>query len=101
MASGVTKRLLRDPVKTKGQGLDRLVDFGRSEARRNFLYAAETCAPGPERLDPSEIFENCGMQRVGQGMHVLAELDEVVAYRTHRLTGDCIAQSLLLAPRVN
>ena len=35
------------------------------------------------------------MQRVGQRVHVLAELDQVVTYRTHRLPGDRIAQSLL------
>ena len=81
MAGDITKRLLRDPVKTKGHGLGRLVDVAsRSEARWNSLYAVEARALGLERLDQSEVFENRRMQRVGQGMHVLAELDQVVAY---------------------
>src|SRR5271155_1650285 len=102
MAGDVTKRLLRDPVKTKGQGLGRLVDVaGRSEARQNSLYGAEARALGLKRLDQSEVFENSGMQRVGQRVHVLTELDQVVTYRTHRLAGDRIAQSLLLATCIN
>ena len=81
MARDVTKRLLRDPVKTKGQGLGRLVDVAScSEARRNSLYAAKARALGLERLDQSEVFENRRMQRVGQRVHVLAELDQVVTY---------------------
>src|ERR1700722_8686040 len=97
MAGHVTKRLLRDPVKTKGQGLGRLVDVAScSEARWNSLYGAEARALGLKRLDQSEIFENSGMQRVGQGVHIFTELDEVVTYRTHRLASDRIAQSLLL-----
>ena len=68
MAGDITKRLLRDPVKTKGQGLGRLVDVvGSSEARWNSLYGAEARALGLKRLDQSEVFENSGMQRVGQG----------------------------------
>ena len=81
MAGDVTKRLLRDPVKTKGQGLGRLVDVAScSEARRNSLYGAEARALGLQRLDQSEVFENCRMQRVGQSVHILAELDQVVTY---------------------
>ena len=102
MAGDIAKRLLRDPVKTKGQGLGRLVDVaGRSEARWNSLHGAEARALGLKRLDQSEVFENCGMQRVGQRVHVLTELDEVVTYRTHRLASDRIAQSLLLVSRIN
>src|SRR5271165_6320039 len=102
MARDVAKRLLRDPVQTKGQGPDRLVDtLSRSEARRNSLYGAEPRALGLQRLDQSEVFQDSGMQRVGERVHVLTELDQVVTYRTHRLASDRVAQSLLLMPRIN
>src|ERR1700722_11324775 len=102
MAGDVTKRLLRDPVKTKGQGLGRLVGVACcSEARRNSLYGAKPRALSFQRLHQSEVFEDGGMQRVGQGVHILAELDEVVTYRTHRLASGRIAQSLLLVSRIN
>src|ERR1700733_15485770 len=102
MAGDVAKSLLRDPVETKGQRLGRLADVvGSSEARWNSLYGAEARALGLKRLDQSEIFENSGMQRVGQGVHIFTELDEVVTYRTHTLASDRIAQSLLLLSRIN
>src|ERR1700729_516139 len=102
MAGYVTKRLLRDPVKTKGQGLGRLVDVvGSSEARWNSLYGAKPRALGLQRLDQSEVFENRGRQRVRQRVHVLTELDKIVTYRTHCLPRDRIAQSLLSASRIN
>ena len=102
MARDVSKRLLCDPVKTEGHGPGRLVDVvSSSEARWNSLYGAEPRALGLQRLDQSEVLENSGMQRLGQGVHIFTELDEVVAYRTHRLASDCIAQSLLLPSRVN
>ena len=102
MARDVAKRLLRDPVQTKGQGRGRLVDVvSSSEARWNSLYGAEPRALGLQRLDQSEVFEDSGMQRVGQRVHVLTELDQVVTYRTHRLASDRIAQSLLLLSRIN
>ena len=54
MAGDVTKRLLRNPVKTKGQGLGRLVDVAScSEARWNSLHGAEPRALGLERLHQS------------------------------------------------
>ncbi len=67
MARDVAKRLLRDPVQTKGQGPGRLVDVVSStEARWNSLYGAEPRALGLQRLDQSEVFEDSGMQRVGE-----------------------------------
>jgi hypothetical protein len=72
-----------------------------SEARWNSLYGAEPRALGLQRLDQSEVFEDSGMQRVGQRVHVLTELDQVVTYRMHRLASDRIAQSLLLLSRIN
>ena len=102
MARDVAKRLLRDPVQTKGQGPGRLVDVVSSpEARWNSLYGAEPRALGLQRLDQSEVFEDSGMQRIGQGVHVLAQLDQVATYRTHRLASDRIAQSFLLPSRIN
>ena len=102
MARDVAKRLLRDPVQTKGQGLGRLVDVvSSSEARWNSLHGAEPRALGLQRLDQSEVFEDSRMQRVGQRMHVLTELDQVATYRTHRLASDRIAQSFLLTSRIN
>ena len=71
------------------------------EARGNSLYGAESRALGLQRLDQSEVFENSGMQRIGQRVHVFTELDQVVTYRTHRLASDRIAQSLLLLSRIN
>ena len=41
------------------------------------------------------------MQRVGQRVHVLTQLDQIVAYRPHRPASDRIAQSFLLTSRVN
>ena len=41
------------------------------------------------------------MERVGQRMHILAELDQVATYRTHRLASDRIAQPFLLTSRIN
>src|ERR1700722_7730385 len=102
MAGDVTKRLLRDPVKTKGQGLGQLVAVAScSEACWNSLYVAEARALGLKRLDQSEVFENRRMQRVRQRVHVLTELDKIVTYRTHCLPRDRIAQSLLSASRIN
>ena len=102
MARDVAKRLLRDPVQTKGQGPGRLVDVvSGSESCWNSLYRAEPRALGLQPLDQSEVFEDSGMQRVGQRVHVLTELDQVVTYRTHRLASDRIAQSLLLLSRIN
>ena len=68
---------------------------------RNPFDGVEPRALRPERLDQSKVFEDGGMQRVGKRMHVLAELDQVVTYRTHRLASDRIAQSLLLVSRIN
>ena len=41
------------------------------------------------------------MERVGQRVHVLTELDQVMTYRTHRLASDRIVQSFLLPSRIN
>src|SRR5436305_13747981 len=102
MTACVTKSLLPDTVKTNGQSLGPLVDVaGRSEARWNSLNRAEARTLGLERLDQSEVFENSRMQRVGQGVHVFTELDQVVTYRTHRLASDCLAQSLLLVSNID
>ena len=102
MSRDVAKRLLRDPVQTKGQGCGRLVDVvGSSEARWNSLYGAEPRALGLQRLDQSEVFEDSRMQRVGQRVHVVTELDQVLTYRTHSLASDRIAQSLLSLSRIN
>ena len=85
MARDVAKRLLRDPVQTKGQGPGRFLDVvSSSEARWNSLCGAEPRALGLQRLDQSEVFEDSGMQRVGKRVHVLTELDQVVTYRMHR-----------------
>ncbi len=72
-----------------------------SEARWNSLYRAEPRALGLQPLDQSEVFEDGGMQRIGQRVHVLAELDQVVTHRTHRLASDRIAQSLLLLSSID
>ncbi len=102
MAGDVAKRLLRHPVQAKGQRPGRLVDVvGSFEARWNSLYRAEPRALGLQRLDQSEVFENRGMQRVRQRVHVLAELHQVVTYRTHRPAGNRIAQSLLPMSRID
>src|SRR5947209_81357 len=102
MARDVAKRLLRDPVQTKGQSPGRLVDIvGGPESCWNSLYCAESRALGLQPLYQSEIFEDGGVQRVGQRVHVLTELDKVVAHRTHRLASERIAQSFFPPSRIN
>ena len=102
MARDVAKRLLCDPVQTKGQGLGRLVDvISTPEARRNSLDGAEPRTLGLQGLSQSKVFEDSRMQRVGECVHVLTKLDQVVTYLTHRLASDRIAQSLFLTSRID
>ena len=102
MARDIAKRLLRDPIETKGEGPGRLVDVAsRSEARWNSLDGAEPRTLGLQGLDQSEVFEDSGMQRVRERVHVLTKLDQLVTYRSHRLAGDRITQSLFLPSRID
>ena len=102
VARHIAKRLLRDPIEAKREGPGRLADVAsRSEARWNSLDGAEPRTLGLQGLDQSEVFEDSGMQRVRERVHVLTKLDQLVTYRSHRLAGDRITQSLFLPSRID
>src|SRR6185312_4858595 len=102
MAGDVAKRLLSNPVHTKGHGPGRLVDVARSsEARWNSVHGAKSRALGLQRLDQSQVLENSGMKRIGQCVHVLAQLDQVATYRTHRLASRRVAKPFFLPSRID
>src|SRR6185437_10911267 len=102
MAGDVAKRLLSNPVQTKGHGPGRLVDVARSsEARWNSVHGAKSRALGLQRLDQSQVLENSGMKRIGQCVHVLAQLDQVATYRTHRLASRRVAKPFFLPSRID